>query len=423
MGAAARDTFRSLQVRNFRLFFGGQLISQTGTWLMMVAQTLLVLDITGSGVAVGLLAAFQFGPVLVLGAWAGSIADRSDKKVLLTRLQTAAMVQSLALAAVVLAGAASLTAIYALALAKGVITAFDNPARRAFVVEMVPTRLVPNAVSLNSTVMTGSRVLGPALAGVLVTTVGYGWTFLIDGLSYLALLWGLHAMHTAELRPSEPAPRGPGQVRDGLRHVRDRPELLVPLVAMALIGTFAFNFQVTVPLLVTGPLGGSEQTFTLLFSVLSVGSMVGALWTARRSDATGQQIVASALGFGVAMLLLAASPGLGVAVGVAVLLGLASIVFMTTSTAIVQMRADAAYRGRVLALQSMVFLGSKPIGGPIVGWVADSFGPRASIALGGVACLVAAAWAHRAIRRANPPVAPVEGGAVDAREPAVTLAD
>lgn len=426
--AGTRDTIRSLHVRNFRLFFVGQLISQTGTWLTMVTLTLLVLDLTNSGVAIGLLTATMFGPVLVLGAWAGSVADRSDKHRLLLVAQTAAMVQSLALAAVVFAGVDSLPVIYGLAALSGIVTAFDNPARRAFVVEMVPESMMPNAVSLNSALMTGSRVIGPAAGGLLVITVGYGWAFLIDGLSYLAVLYGLLAMNRSELRPPTVVARGKGQVREGIRYVRRTPVLGVPLVMMAVIGTFAFNFSVTIPLLVTGPLGAGEGMFTVLFSVLSVGSMVGALWTARRTEVTNHQIVVAALGFGVTMLALAAAPGLWAAFPVAVLLGVASIAFMTTSTAIVQMRAAPEFRGRVLALQSVVFLGSTPIGGPIVGWVADTFGARAGVLLGGVACLVAAAWAHRALTRGiDRPVAPDD----DAREvldevaadPAMTLAD
>jgi len=412
--AGAGDTFRSLRIRNFRLFFFGQLISQTGTWLTMVTLTLLVLDLTDSGVAIGLLTATMFGPVLVLGAWAGSLADRSDKHRLLIVAQTAAMVQSLILAAVVFAGIESLPVIYGLAAMSGVITSFDNPARRAFVVEMVPEAMMPNAVSLNSALMTGARVIGPAAGGLLVVTVGYGWAFLIDGLSYLAVLYGLLAMDRSELRPAELVARGRGQVREGVRYVRRTPVLGVPLVMMAVIGTFAFNFSVTIPLLVTGPLHSGEGMFTVLFSVLSVGSMVGALWTARRTDVTNHQIVVAAVAFGGTMIALAAVPALWAAFPVAVLLGAASITFMTTSTAIVQMRAAPELRGRVLALQSVVFLGSTPIGGPIVGWIADAFGARAAVLLGGVACLAAAAWAQRALagRSDEPSV-----------EPALTLAD
>jgi MFS family permease len=395
--SAASDTFRSLKHRNFRLFFGGQLVSQTGSWLSMVTQTLLVLKLTDSGFALGALTAFQFGPMLALGAWAGAVADRSDKRKLLTMLQAAAMAQSFALGVLVLTGAASVPAIFALAAVQGVITAFDNPVRRAFVVEMVTAEDLPNAVSLNSAVMTGSRVFGPAIAGALVLTVGYGWPFVIDGFSYLAVIGGLLLMRPNELFRSPPMPHRKGQVREGLRYIRAEPNLLVPLVMMAMIGTFAFNFQVTMPLLVDGPLGGGTGTFTLLFSVLSLGSLIGALATARRATVTPQQLVQAAGAFGVAMVLLALAPGLGIAFPIAILLGLASIAFMTTSTAIVQLLAGAEYRGRVLAIQGMVFLGSTPIGGPIVGWVSDAIGPRAGIGLGAVACFAAAAYGARAL--------------------------
>ncbi|CAN5859263.1 N/A [soil metagenome] len=344
--------FRSLGVRNFRLFFLGQLISQVGTWMAMVTQTLLVLSLTGSGVMLGLLTAFQFGPMLVVGAWAGAVVDRADKRMLLIRLQGLAMVQSLVLGAVVLAGWTSVPLIFGLAAVQGLVTAFDNPTRRSFVVEMVPTTDLPNAVSLNSAVMTGSRVIGPALAGALVLTVGYGWTFILDGLSYTAVLAGLALMRPAELNRSAPAAKAKGQVREGLRYIRANRELYVPLVMMVLIGTLAFNFSVTMPLLVAGPLDGDTTTFTWSFSVLSLGSLAGALLTARRTKVTSTHLVVAATGFGAAMLALAAAPNLLTAFPIAVGLGLAAIAFMTSSTAIVQVLAGPAYRGRVLAIQS-----------------------------------------------------------------------
>jgi MFS family permease len=400
--AFSHDTFRSLRTRNFRLFFVGQLISQTGTWLSMVTQTLLVLHLTSSGVALGLLTAFQFGPMLVLGAWAGAVADRADKRRLLVAVQTLSMLQSFALGAVVLSGHASVGAIYALAAVHGVLNAFDNPARRSFVVEMVSDEDLPNAVSLNSAVMTGSRVFGPALAGLLVVTVGYGWPFVIDGLSYVAVIAGLVLMRPAELNRTAPMARARGQVRDGLRYIRTTPELFVPMVMMTIVGTLAFNFSVTIPLLVKGPLGGTTSSFTVLFSIVSLGSLVGALATARRNDVTGHQVVVGAAGFGVSLLALAVVPTLALAYAVAPLLGLASILFLTSSTATVQLLADPAYRGRVLSIQAMVFLGTTPIGGPLVGWIADTAGPRAAVALGGVACLVAAAYGQRAMADPGP---------------------
>ena len=396
---ATSATFASLHVRNFRLFFAGQAVSQIGTWLCMVAQTLLVLDLTGSGVALGLLAAAQFGPVLLLGAWAGVIADRSDKRRLLIVVQTLSMLQSFVLAALVFSGSPPIAAVYAVAVAGGVLTAFDNPTRRSFVVEMVPRESINNAVSLNSALMTGSRVIGPALAGVLVSTVGFGWTFLIDGLSYLAVLAGLLMMRPAELHRAPLVARAKGQVRAGLRYAASVPQLLVPLVMMAVIGTFAFNFQVVVPVFVIDDLGGTQATFTLLFSVLSLGSLVGALAVARRSSSSVGRVGMTAIAFGVAMAALALAPNQAVAFIVGPLIGVASIAFMTASTSIVQTEAAPEMRGRVLALQAMVFLGSTPIGGPIVGWIAEHLGARYALALGALACVLAGVWGLWVVRR------------------------
>ena len=228
MQAATRDTFRSLRSRNFRLFFGGQLISQVGNWLTLVAQTLLVLTLTNSGVALGALAAAQFGPVLLLGPWAGLVADRSDKRRLLLVVQAVAMLQSFTLAALAFSGSPPVWSIYLVALVGGVTVAFDNPARRAFVDEMVDEEDVQNAVSLNSALMTSSRVVGPALAGLLVATVGFGWCFLSDGLSYVAVLWALWRMRPADLRRPPVTPKAKRQIREGLRYARRRARAVGP---------------------------------------------------------------------------------------------------------------------------------------------------------------------------------------------------
>ncbi|MEP7114076.1 MAG: MFS transporter [Ilumatobacteraceae bacterium] len=391
-------TFESLRVRNFRLFFSGQLISQIGNWLTLIAQALLVLKLTDSGFALGLLAACQFGPVLILGAWSGLVADRSDKRKLLMIVQSFAMLQSFALAFIAFMHDAPVLAIYIVAVLGGIATAFDNPARRAYVVEMVPEANLQNAVSLNSALMTGSRVVGPALAGLLITTVGYGWTFAIDGLSYLAVILGLFMMRTSENRPHVVTPRGKGQVREGLRYVRTIPELFVPLVMMAIVGTFAFNFQTVMPLLIKRTLHGTDTTFTLIYSVISVGSLGGALVSARRSTVSIRNIVWSAYAFGASLLLLAATPNVPFAYPIGILVGISSIMFMTTATAITQMRADASMRGRVLALQAIVFLGSTPIGGPILGYVCQHFGARSGVVIGGLAAFAAGAYGMRAIR-------------------------
>ena len=310
--------------------------------MTLIAQTLLVLHLTHDGVAVGLLTACQFLPVLLFGAWAGVIADRSDKRKLLIGIQAFAMVQSFALAALAFMDHPPLISFYLLALAGGLATAFDNPARRSFVTEMVPETDVSNAVSLNSALMTGSRMVGPALAGVVIQLAGYGWCFAIDGISYIAVIAAYWLMRTRELRPAPVTPRGKGQVRAGFRYVRATPDLWIPLVMVAIVGTLSFNFQVVFPLLVTRTFGGNDASFTLLFSTLSLGSMLGALATARRLSITVRQVIVSSAAFGAAMLFFAGAPTLAVAFPVAVLVGATSMTFMTSATGIMQLRAEPA---------------------------------------------------------------------------------
>jgi MFS family permease len=420
--SVGRETFASLAHRNFRLFFIGQGISQVGNWLTLVAQTLLVLELTDSGIALGALAAAQFGPILVMGPWAGLVADRSDKRRLLMTVQACAMVQSLLLAAIAFTDDPPLAPLYAVAVLGGVCMAFDNPARRSFVVEMVPTERINNAVSLNSALMTLSRVVGPALAGLLVSTVGYGWAFFGDGVTYLAVIAGFWMMRPSELRPAPVTPRARGQVRAGLRYARSVPELFVPLAMMAVIGTLSYNFQTVFPLFVTRDLDGSDALFTVLMSVVSTGSLVGALLTARRSEQGVRRVAVAALGYGAAMALMAVAPNVGAALVLGVLLGGASITFMVSSTAIVQMRAAPEMRGRVLALQAMLFLGSTPVGGPIVGWVAEEFGARYSIALGALAAAGAGLWGLAALRR-TPPVGVDAGTGAEAGATAADAPD
>lgn len=409
---AVRDTFRSLRVRNFRLFFFGQLISQIGTWLTSIALVLLILHRTGSGVAVGMLAAIQFGPMLLFGAFAGLIADRSDKRRLLLLTQTLQMLQSLSLAMLAFLPHAPTWSFYAAALAGGLVLSFDNPARRSFVSEMVPRAEIQNAVSLNSAVMTSSRIVGPALAGLLVVTVGFAWCFTVDAVSYLAVLTGLWLMRPGELVQPPATERGRGQVRDGLRYVRRTNDLWIPLVMMAVVGTLTFNFNVVIPLFAERTLGGSDVTYTLLYSVLSVGSLLGALIAARRREVSITTIAAAAFLFGVAMLVFSGMPGLGPAFPAALIVGLASVGFMSTGTAMMQLRSDPQMRGRVLALQAIVLIGSTPVGGPLLGYVCDAFGARAGLALGGVAAIGAAAWGVLASRRAATADGLVEQGPV-----------
>ena len=398
---ALRTTFASLGVRNFRLFFTGQLISQVGTWLTSIALVLLVLHRTGSGIAIGLLTAAQFGPILILGAWAGLVADRSNKRSLLLVTQSLEMVQSFALAALAFWPGAPLWSFYAVAFAGGVMLAFDNPTRRAFVSEMVPETNVQNAVSLNAALMTSSRILGPALAGLLSVTVGFGWCFTVDGLSYIAVLASLLMMRTSELRTPPAADRARGQVREGFRYVRRTPDLWIPLVMLAVIGTFTFNFSVVLPLMIERSLGGTDGTYTAVYSVLSVGSLLGALAAAQRRHVQIRTMAVAAAVFGAAMLLFATTPGIGVAFPLALLVGFSSVWFMTASTAMMQLRSDRVMRGRVLALQAIVLIGSTPVGGPLLGYVSDLYGARAGLVLGGLAALGAAAWGTMAARRVH----------------------
>jgi MFS family permease len=386
-------------VRNFRLFFVGQLISQIGTWLTTVAQVLLVLHLTNSGLAIGGLVACQFGPVLFLGAWAGLIADRHDKRRLLMVTQTLEMLQSGALAVLAFMPHPSLLGLYAIALAGGFMLAFDNPTRRSFVPEMVPAENMQNAVTLNSAIMTSARIVGPAVAGLLVVTVGYGWCFTADAVSYLAVLVALRMMRASELQRSQVVARAKGQVRAGLRYVRSVPDLFVPMVMLTIVGTLTFNFTVVIPLFVEHTLKGNDATYTLLYSVLSVGSFAGALMASYRRLIEMRHVVIASAAFGVAMLVFAAAPNIGLAFPIAILVGLTSVGFMTAATAIVQVRADPVMRGRVLALQAIVMIGSTPIGGPILGAICDDLGARAGLVVGGVAALVAGAWGYHAGRR------------------------
>jgi len=400
IAGATRATFRSLHVPNFRKFFFGQLVSQVGNWLTLIAQTLLVLHLTNkSGLAVGVLSACQFAPVLVLGAWAGLVADRSDKRKLLVIVQFIAMAQSFALAALAFSGHPPVWSIDLVAVVGGCTVAFDNPARRAFVVEMVSDDDVSNAVSLNSALMTSARIIGPAFAGLLVILAGYGWCFTLDALSYIAVIVAFLKMNPAELRLPPVTERARRQVRAGLQYVRTVPDLWIPLLMMAVVGTLSFNFQVVLSLFVEKTFHGGTGMFTLLFSTTAVGSLMGALSTARRKTIEARDVIVASAAFGIAMCVLAASPDLGIAFPLGIALGWTSISFMTASTAIVNLRSAPEMRGRVLALQAIVFLGSTPIGGPLLGIICDEYGARAGLVVGGVAALGAALFGTLVVRR------------------------
>jgi MFS family permease len=403
---AGHATFRSFASRNFRLFFGGQLISQAGTWMQSVAITWLVLDLTGSGVALGLVTAAEFLPILVVGAWAGVIADRVDRHRLMLCTQSAFLVLATTLSVLTLTDRITVGALFALSLAFGIINAFDNPSRRALVVELVPETDVPNAVGLNSALMTGARVVGPTLAGLLIAGPGAGVCFVVNAVTYVAVIVALLRMNRARFRSSPRVARAKGQLREGLRYLWRTPQLRLPIILMAVIGTFAFNYPVTLPLLAQRSFHGSASTYTMLFATLSLGSVVGALVVARRSSVGLGFLVRSASGLTLATLALAAAPTLPLAVVATLAVGFCNVLMISGANTVVQLRAAPPMRGRVLALLTVVFLGSTPIGSPIIGAVAELTDVRVALLLGGLATGLATLWTARqmrALRRGSEP--------------------
>jgi len=392
------STFLSLRNRNFRLFFIGQLISNTGNWLTNVALILLVLKITGSGFDVGILTACQFGPIFFLSPWAGAIADRLDKRRLLLTTQSLEMLQSVGLAVFAFMPHPPLVALYILAAIGGILLAFDNPFRRSFVSEMVPASDIPNAVVLYSTIVNLARIFGPALAGLLVITVGYGWAFALDAASYIAVLIAILMMRTAELHRQPPRPKTKGEIREGFQYIMSKPVLWISFVMLMFIGTLANNFNVTLPLFVTRSLHGNEEIFTILYSVYSFGAVVCALIIAHRRLVGIRHIIIGACALGLAMILVSFVSDVPRGMIVAFLLGMASILYMNPTTALTQVESRREMHGRVISLQSVLMIGTTLIGGPFSGWLADDFGSRSPFVFGGVVCLLSAVFGYWAVR-------------------------
>ncbi len=384
VGLAFHRTFHSVShSRNFRLFSVGQVVSVTGTWMQAVAAAWLVLQLTGSSVALGVQAALNFGPILIVGAWGGALADRLDKRRILIATQSAFAVLALALWAVVFTGVVELWMVFALSLLTGVVTAIDNPARQSFYAEMVGDKDLTNAVSLNSAVMTGTRIVGPALAALLIATVGLAPSFLFNAVSYLAVIGALWAMRPDELYRIAASEPGKGRIREGLAYVRRTPELLLPLAWMAVIFTFSFNFSVLFPVLAVNTFHGSAGSYGALLSTLGVGSLIGALAMARQQRPGLRRLAGAAVVFGAVSVLVAVAPWFWVELLAMVPLGIVSMVFMITGNSTLQLTSHPNMRGRVMALYGIVFLGGTPIGAPIAGWMADRFDPRIAIAVGG----------------------------------------
>ncbi len=383
-------TFASIRIRNYRIFFVAQLVSMNGTWMQRVAQFWLVLHLTGSGFALGLTAAFQTLPMLIFGTWGGLIADRTDKRLLLVATQAASGVLGLVLAFLTLSGAVELWMVYALALCLGIVNVFDNPGRQSFIVEMVGPDQVANAVGLNSAVFTSSRMLGPALAGLVISVVGTGWCFLLNGLSFFVVVVALLSMRPSELQQVSPIVRGAGQIKDGLRYAWSRPQLRYTLILLLVIGMFAFNWNVVLPLLARYTFHSGAATYGAMLSMIGIGAFAGALFSAGRTRPTQHLFVYSALIFGILMLVAAVAPSLTWVLVALIPMGTAMTICQATGNSILQINSGREFRGRIMSLYVTAFLGTTPIGGPTSGWVSGQFGARAGLALGGVATLVAA---------------------------------
>lgn len=389
---AADGTFRSLRRRNFRLFFAGQLVSQAGTWMQTVSVAWVVLRLTDSGVALGLITAAQFLPVLILGAWGGVIADRVDRRRLMLATQVAFTVIAATFAAATVLDRLSIALLFALSALLGVLTAIDNPSRRTLVADLVEPEDVPNAVALHSAMMTGSRVIGPAVAGLLITTVGVAWCFIINTVSYLAVIGALSAMDRRAIRPAPQVAKAKGQLREGLRYVWSTPDLRNAIVLLAVVGTLAFEYQVTLPLFAERTLDSGAGGFTTLYSAMSLGSVTGALLMARRQSVDLSFLVKASWGLVVTTTLLALAPNLPLALLAVIPVGASTIFLVSGANALIQVEADDRMRGRALALTTVVFLGSTPIGGPIAGWVSEHFGARMGLMLGAAGTALVALW-------------------------------
>jgi MFS family permease len=389
MAPTLARTFDSLTVPNYRRFFAGQVVSWTGTWVQWVAQGWLVLRLTESGFGLGLVTAIQWLPILLLGAWAGVVADRVDKRKLLIFTNVSSAVLSLVLGLLTVAGVVTLWMVIVDALLLGVVTALDNPARQTLTMEMVGRERLANAVSLNTATFTTARVVGPAVAGVMISTVGIGPCFLLNAVSFVPVTLALTFMNRAELRPSEQVARGKGQVREGLRYVRSMPVLKTLLVMMAVIGTLQYNFAVLLPVLAKDTFSGDAGTLGLIGAAIGIGMFAGSMGNAAFGRSDRRFLLTAGFALGAFTIATAGAPPLWLAVVLMIPLGAASMVFLATMNSTLQLTAADDMRGRVMAIYFVLFLGSTPIGAPIIGWLSEQFSPRVALAFGGVATIAA----------------------------------
>jgi MFS family permease len=383
-------TFAALVVPNYRRYIAGQAISLIGTWMQMAAQSWLVLTLTHSATALGIVVALQTLPVLLLGPYGGVVADRVDKRQLMVCLQTLMGVQALVLGLLTVTGAVQMWQIGALAVLLGLNNAFENPARQSFMLEMVGQEHLRNAVSLNSVLVNVARTVGPAVGGVLIATVGTGVCFLVNAASFVAVVTSLLTLDRTALRPSPPTGRAPGQLREGLRYIARSPDLSAPLLMMAAVGCLAYEFQVSLPVMAREGLHVGAAGYGFMTAAMGLGAVAGGLLVAARGRTGLPTLVAAAAGFGVVLAAAALAPSLPLELLALALAGWASISFMATGNTTLQLAAEPTMRGRVMSLWFVAFQGSTPIGGPIVGWVIAQAGARAGLGLGAASCILVA---------------------------------
>jgi MFS family permease len=394
-----RRTFAALAVPNYRRYFFGQATSLVGTWMQMAAQSWLVLSLTGSAAALGVIVALQTLPVLLLAPYGGVIADRVDKRRLMIALQTAMGLQALALGLLTITGSVRIWEIGVLAVILGLNNAFENPARQSFVLEMVGPDTLRNAVSLNSVQVNVARAVGPAVAGLLIATVGTGECFLINAASFVAVVGSLVSMERSTLHPTPPAPRAAGQLREGLRYARATPEIIVPLLMMTLVGTLAYEFQVSLPVMARHTLHAGAEGYGFMTAAMGVGAIVGGLVVAARGRTGLRPVTIAVAAFAVALALAALAPTLPVELVALALVGAASVSFMSSGNSTLQLASDPAMRGRVMALWFVALQGTTPIGGPLIGAIISLAGARTGLGVGALACLLAAGLGFAARRR------------------------
>jgi MFS family permease len=398
----ARRTFAAFAVHNFRLYFGGQVVSVSGAWMQRVAQSWLVLELTGSGVAVGAITAVQFLPILLLAPAGGLVADRLDKRKVLYVTQSLAAVIALTLGVLVLVEVVELWMVFALALALGLVGSVDNPTRNSFVMEMVGRSKLANAVALNSVLVNSARVIGPAIGGLLIVTVGIGWCFVLNAATYLVFITAIRLMRDDDIDRAEPERKERGQLRGALRYVADQPVLMATLVMSAVIGLFAYEFEVVLPLLARFTFEGDADTFGSMFAAMGIGAVVGGLFVATRGRTSPRAIVAAATALGLTMAATAIAPTIWIAYMTLVMVGVSSSAFLTLGNSILQLEASPQMRGRVVGMRATAILGARPIGAPIVGWIGEYFGPRFALGLGALAAIGVAVWARRRMLEGYP---------------------